>query len=61
MYDRESSEPDFANEDTISRRAWIEMALASVRSMARRAEEAGAKSEKPKKPRLYVAKSNHSG
>ena len=61
MYDRESSEQDFANEGTISRRAWIEKALAGVRSIARRADEAGTKSEKIKKRHLYVVKSNHSG
>jgi len=61
MYDRESSELDFANEGTISRRAWIEKALASVRSIACRAQEAGTKSEKPKKPPRYQVKSNHPG
>ena len=60
MYDRETTESDFANEGNISRRAWIEKALASVRSIARRDEAGAAKSDKPKRPHLYVVKSNHS-
>jgi hypothetical protein len=61
MYDRDSSELDFANEGTISRRAWIEKALAGVRSIARREEPVASDTNKPKKPHLYVVNSNQSG
>lgn len=61
MYDRDSSELDFENEGTISRRAWIEKALAGVRSIARREESVASDSNKPKKPHLYVVNSNQSG
>jgi hypothetical protein len=61
MYDTKTSEQEFANEDTICRRAWIEKALASVRSIARRDAEATKANDKTEKPRLYVVQNNRSG
>jgi hypothetical protein len=61
MYDRESSEPDFANEGTISRRAWIEKALSSVRSIVRRDDDAVSDNSAAEKPHLYVVNSNRPG
>lgn len=52
------SETEFANENTVRRRAWIAKALDSVRGKFDSGEDNTINSEESEKPHLYVVKTD---
>lgn len=50
------SGPEFTNEHTVRRRAWVAKALAGVRGRFEIGEDANLVSEESAKPHLYVVK-----
>ena len=61
MSETKHSDTIITNEQTLSRRAWIDRARESVRGTFEPECEAGESAERPARPRLYVVKSNNSG
>ncbi len=58
MSERKHSNKDFANAETVRRRAWIEKALDGVKGRFTSGEERIELREKVTKPHLYLVDSN---
>jgi hypothetical protein len=54
MSDRDDNDEIIKNQETRTRRAWVERALAGVRRRLERGEELPAGSQEADPPRLYV-------
>lgn len=54
MSDRDDNDEIIKNQETRTRRAWVDRALQSVRRRLDRGEELPAESEPAERPRLYV-------
>ena len=59
MSDRDDNDEIIKNQETRTRRAWVDRALQSVRRRLDKGEELPADSEPAERPRLYVVPPGH--
>jgi hypothetical protein len=61
MSDRDDNDDIIKNEDTLTRRAWVDHALRSVRRRLEGGEDLPAENEPAERPRLYVVPPGRKG